>query len=149
MTKTGRIVAVCLSEKAGVPKRPVPAGVLVEDSGLQGDAHAGTPNRQVSLLAEASIATMRGKGADLNPGDFAENLTIEGVGVGDLPLGARVLLEGGAELVITQIGKACHTGCAIRDIVGDCVMPREGVFARVAKGGEVRPGDKFKVAPPP
>lgn len=146
MTKTGRIVAVCLSEKAGVPKAPVPAGVLVEDSGLQGDAHAGTPNRQVSLLAEASIATMRGKGVELHPGDFAENLTIEGVGIADLPLGARVVLESGAELEITQIGKACHKGCAIREIVGDCVMPREGAFARVLKGGEVRPGDTFTVA---
>lgn len=146
MAATGRIVAVCLSERKGTTKTPAPSGVLVEDFGLRGDAHAGAALRQVSLLCERSIDTMRGKGVELKPGDFAENLTIAGIEIADLPLGARVSLERGAELEIAQIGKECHRGCAIREIVGDCVMPREGVFARVVKGGEVRPGDTFTVA---
>jgi len=145
MSKRGRIVAVCLSDKTGTTKTPAPVGKLVEDFGLEGDAHAGTPNRQVSLLCLGSIAGMRRKAPDLKPGDFAENLTLDGCNWRDLPLGAAIKLERGPVLEITQIGKECHAGCAIRELVGDCVMPREGVFARVVAGGEVRPGDGFEV----
>jgi len=145
MPDTGRIVAVCLSEKTGMVKTPVSAGTLVADFGLEGDAHAGTPKRQVSLLCMQSIAKMRGKGMDLAPGDFAENLTVEECGPDVLVLGATLQLQRGPVLEVTQIGKECHAGCAIREQIGDCVMPREGVFARVVIGGEVRPGDSFKV----
>jgi len=144
MSKTGRIVAVCLSREKGTTKKPVPSAVLVEDFGLEGDAHAGTA-RQVSLLCESSIEKMRAKGADLSPGDFAENLTITGVNADDLPLGARIGLSRGPVLEVTQIGKECHSDCAIRELIGDCVMPREGVFARVVTGGSVAPGDTFEV----
>ena len=145
MAKTGRFVAVCLSEEKGTTKKPVLAGLLVEDFGFEGDAHGGTPKRQVSLLCESSIAKMRAKGADPSPGDFAENLTIDGITIDDLPLGAHIRLERGPVLEVTQIGKECHSGCAIRELIGDCVMPREGVFARVVTGGEVAPGDTFEV----
>ena len=147
MADSGRIAAVCLSERTGTTKTPVPVGTLVEDFGFEGDAHAGTPKRQVSLLCMQSIDKMRGKGMDLSPGDFAENLTLEACNFSALALGATLRVQRGAVLEITQIGKECHAGCAIREQIGDCVMPREGVFARVLVGGEVRPGDSFEVIP--
>jgi len=146
MGEQGRVVAVCLSAAKGKPKAPVEAATLVEDSGVKGDAHAGTPDRQVSLLCAASVRKMQGRGMDIGPGDFAENLNISGVEVRDLPIGARIAFQRGPELEVTRIGKECHAGCAIRDIIGDCAMPREGVFARVVRGGEVRPGDSFEVS---
>lgn len=142
---TGRIVAVCRSTEKGTSKKPIPLGRLVPDHGLEGDAHAGTPKRQVSLLCLPSIEKMRAALPGLAPGDFAENLTVEGCAWTDLPLGARLRLERGALMEITQIGKECHAGCAIRRQVGDCVMPREGLFARVVEGGDVAPGDTFEV----
>ena len=145
MAKRGRIVAVCLSPKKGTSKSPVPCGHLRADFGLEGDAHAGTPGRQVSLLCLVSIDKMRAKGIELAPGDFAENLTVEGCAAGDFAPGIRIALQQGPLLEVTQIGKQCHSGCAIRKLVGDCVMPREGVFARVVKGGDVSPGDSFEV----
>jgi len=145
MSKHGRLVAVCLSEEKGTTKKPVRAGRLLEEFGFEGDAHAGTPRRQVSLLCESSIEQMRAKGAELGPGDFAENLTITGVTIDDLPLGAQITLSSGPVLEVTQIGKECHSDCAIRELIGDCVMPREGVFARVVTGGSVAPGDTFEV----
>ena len=145
MGKRGEVIAVCLSSEKGASKKPVERAVLTEDFGFEGDAHAGTPRRQVSLLCEASIDKMRAKGADVKPGDFAENLTVDGVTSDDFPMGAVVRFEGGAILEITQIGKECHAGCAIRDLIGDCVMPREGLFARVVRGGEVCPGEAFEV----
>lgn len=145
MGKRGEVIAVCLSAEKGVSKKPVERALLREDFGFESDAHAGTPRRQVSLLCESSIAKMRVKGANVGAGDFAENLTVGGVTSGDFPVGAVVSFAGGAVLEITQIGKECHTGCAIRDLVGDCVMPREGLFARVVRGGEVRPGEAFEV----
>ncbi len=139
------VVAVSVSDRKGVVKENVPEARLVVAHGLAGDAHAGKWHRQVSLLAIESIDKMRAAGAAVNPGDFAENITTRGLKVDSLPIGTRVRIGPEAELTITQIGKQCHAGCAIRELVGDCIMPREGVFARVDKGGLVRPGDLIEV----
>ncbi len=136
----GRVVAVSLGTRKGERKRQVPSVVLVEDHGVRGDAHAGPGERQVSLLARESIETMRKTGLDVGPGDFAENVTVEGLGVPDLLVGEK-LRVGEALLEITRVGKECHDRCAIYVQAGDCVMPREGVFARVLRGGKVSPGD--------
>ena len=141
----GRIVAVSVSDRKGVVKHNVPEAVLQVDHGLAGDAHAEGGHRQVSLLAQESIDKMAALGVAVKPGDFAENLTVQGLSVMTLPVGARLQVGAGAILEITQIGKACHKGCAIREQVGDCVMPQEGVFARVIKGGVVKPGDVIEV----
>jgi MOSC domain-containing protein YiiM len=141
----GHIVAVSISDRKGVVKHNIPQGRLVVEHGLEGDAHAEGGKRQVSLLALESIDKMRAAGAQVNPGDFAENLTTQGLDVCSLPVGAHLKVGAEVELVITQIGKACHKGCAIRDLVGDCVMPREGIFARVIQGGLVQPGDLIEV----
>lgn len=141
----GRVVAVSLSDKKGVVKHNVPEAHLLVEHGLAGDAHAEGGRRQVSLLALESIDKMRAAGADVKPGDFAENLTTRGIAVDALPIGTRLKVGEEAELIVTQLGKACHKGCAIRDLVGDCIMPREGIFARVVKGGRIRPGDVVEV----
>ena len=136
-----RVVAVCRSDEKGVSKEPVPEGIIGE-GGLAGDAHADcATHRQVSLLALESISKMRDSGMDLKPGDFAENLTTEGIDLVSLPIGARINIGGEVILEITQIGKKCHTGCAIFRQVGRCIMPKEGVFTRVVCGGTVRAGD--------
>jgi MOSC domain-containing protein YiiM len=142
---SGKLVAVSVSDRKGVVKHNVPQALLQVDHGLEGDAHAEGGHRQVSLLAKESIDKMVAAGAMVKPGDFAENLTIEGLEVMNLPVGTLLKVGGEVELEITQIGKACHKGCAIRELVGDCVMPREGVFARVIKGGVVAPGDTVEV----
>jgi len=139
------VVAVSVSDRKGEVKHNVPAAELVVEHGLAGDAHAEGGIRQVSLLALESIDKMRAAGAKVNPGDFAENITTRGLAVDNLPIGTHLRVGSEAELTITQIGKACHKGCAIRELVGDCIMPREGVFARVVKGGLVRPGDLIEV----
>lgn len=140
------VIAVCTSRKKGIRKEPVAEGTLKEDYGLIGDAHAGClPNRQVSLLALESIGKMKSRGLELSPGDFAENLTIEGIDLCHLPIGTRVFVGDEVVLEISQIGKECHTACAIRRQVGDCIMPREGVFARVIRGGRVKPNDSVKI----
>jgi MOSC domain-containing protein YiiM len=141
----GRIHAVSVSNRKGVVKHNVAQARLVVDHGLAGDVHAEGGIRQVSLLSLASINKMVAAGARVKPGDFAENLTVEGLEVMTLPVGTRLKVGGTVELEITQIGKACHQGCAIREQVGDCVMPREGVFARVLKEGLVQPGDVIEV----
>jgi molybdenum cofactor synthesis domain-containing protein len=140
----GRVLSVNLSDKKGVQKEPVAAVTLVADHGVQDDAHAGPWHRQVSLLADESAATMRAAGGDVDVGDFGENITTEGLRVSDLPVGARLRL-GPALVEVTQIGKECHAHCAIYHQVGDCVMPREGIFVRVLEGGEVRAGDEIRV----
>ncbi len=140
------VIAVCTSEKKGTVKKPVAEVMIKEDFGVVGDAHADcTTHRQVSLLAIESIDKMRGKGLELKPGDFAENITIEGIDLTALPIGTRLNVGKEVVLEMTQIGKECHAACAIRKLVGDCIMPREGIFARVIQGGHVKPGDAIKI----
>ncbi len=139
-TTTGTLVAVSASETKGVRKHNLERALLKAGWGIEGDAHAGEWHRQISLLAQESIDKMRALGLDVSSGDFAENLTTLGIDVPHLHIGDR-LRVGEAELEVTQIGKECHTRCAIYQQAGDCVMPKEGVFARVLKGGTVRPGD--------
>jgi MOSC domain-containing protein YiiM len=140
------IIAVCKSEKKGTRKKSVPEVTLKEEFGVIGDAHADcTTHRQVSLLAIESIDKMREKGFDLKPGDFAENLTTRGVDLVSLPLGTRFRVGENVVLEMTQIGKECHAGCEIRRLVGDCIMPREGIFTRVIQGGNVKAGDIIKI----
>lgn len=134
-----RVEAVCVSEKKGGPKTPVDAAVLEKDRGFAGDAHAGPGDRQVSLLAVESLAKMRG-GCTVKPGDCAENILTSGVDWPALPVGTRFRI-GDAVLEITRIGKECVRKCAVYHRLGDCILPREGAFARVLRGGVVRPGD--------
>jgi molybdopterin adenylyltransferase len=140
----GRVLSVNVAAEKGVAKRPQSSVALVAEHGVKDDAHAGPWHRQVSLLADASVDSMRSLGADVGPGAFGENVTTEGINVCALPVGARLRL-GAALVEITQIGKECHDRCAIYARVGDCVMPREGVFARVLIGGKVEPGDPIVV----
>lgn len=134
------VIAVCISENKGERKTPVAAAELRENHGFVGDAHAGEWHRQVSLLAQESIDKMRAMGLDVTAGDFAENITTSGIELVTLPIGT-LLKVGGTLLEVTQIGKECHTRCAIYYQAGDCVMPKEGIFARVLNGGMVKPGD--------
>lgn len=144
-----KIVAVCTSASKGERKKDVGRALLIKNHGLEGDAHAGEPRREVSLLSLACIEKMRAKGLAVGPGDFAENLTVEGmIDLPSLPPGTRLFLSGGPVLRVTQIGKKCHGRCAIYEQAGDCVMPREGIFAEVLLGGEVRTGDELNAAPP-
>jgi MOSC domain-containing protein YiiM len=136
---TGRIVAVNISPGKGERKVPVASAELREDHGIVGDAHAGDWHRQVSLLAEESIDKMRRLGLDVDPGAFAENLTTRGIDLISLPIGSRLAL-GEVLLEVTQIGKECHARCAIYHQAGDCVMPKEGIFARVLKSGRLAAG---------
>lgn len=140
-----KVVAVCRSDKKGTRKEVVAECVLREDYGLVDDAHADCcTHRQVSLLAVESIDKMRQLGLDVGPGDFAENLTTEGIDLVSLPVGTRLSVGEEVTLEITQIGKECHTRCAIFRQVGQCVMPEEGVFARVIRGGVVEAGDSIR-----
>lgn len=140
----GTAVSVCISEKKGTAKHPVPEIILRVGHGIDGDAHAGNWHRQVSLLAVESVEPMRKLIPDLPIGAFAENILTEGIVLKSLPVGT-VLQAGEALLAVTQIGKECHADCAIRKAVGDCVMPREGIFAIVLQGGVLRPGDSIEV----
>lgn len=137
----GRILAVCISERKGERKNDVGGGLLIENFGLQGDAHAGEWHRQVSLLGDESIDKMRAAGLDVGAGDFAENLTIIGINLPALPIGTQLRVGSTALLEVTQIGKECHHHCAIYQQAGDCVMPREGIFAKVLRGGPVDKDD--------
>ncbi len=141
----GTVVAVCRSENKGERKKDYGSGVLVTGHGFEEDAHAGDWHRQVSLLALESIDKMRIKGLDVNSGDFAENITTEGLVLPDLPLGTRMQLGDDVVLEVTQIGKVCHDRCAIYEQAGDCVMPREGIFTKVLQGGRVKTGDTITV----
>ena len=141
-----KVVSVSISEQKGMRKTPVTSALLKQEHGLAGDAHAGDWHRQVSLLAMESIEKMQRMGLDVHPGDFAENITTEGIELTALPVGSRLSL-GEAEVEITQIGKTCHTRCAIYQQAGDCVMPKEGVFARVLREGTVKPGDRVDILP--
>ena len=141
----GKVAAVCISARKGERKRPIPAITVEEGHGIIGDAHAGDWHRQVSLLASESIEKMRAKGLAVKAGDFAENITTHGIELATLPVGTQLRI-GRVLLEVTQIGKECHTRCAIYYQAGDCVMPKEGIFARVLRGGEIRPGDRIVTA---
>ncbi len=139
------IIAVCTSTKKGIRKEAIAEGLFQTEHGLVGDAHAGAiDRRQVSLLATESIDKMRSRGLELVPGDFAENLTTEGIDLHHLPIGTRLTVGDEVALEISQIGKECHTACAIRRKVGECIMPEEGVFARVITGGTIKTGDPIR-----
>ena len=137
-----QVAAVCISENKGERKTPVDSVELQENHGIVGDAHAGDWHRQVSLLATESIEKMRALGLDVDSGDFAENITTSGIELVSLPVGTRLQI-GETVLEVTQIGKECHNRCAIYYQAGDCVMPKEGIFARVISGGVVKPGDEI------
>ena len=140
------VIAVCQSEKKGTRKKPVAEVLIKEDYGVMGDAHADClTHRQVSLLAIESVDKMRSQSFDLKPGDFAENITTQGIDLVSLPIGTRIMAGDEVVLEMSQIGKECHTACAIRRQVGDCIMPREGIFARVIHGGHVRAGDLINI----
>jgi len=141
----GRIVAVCTSAQKGERKKNTGRGILVANHGLEGDAHAGPWHRQVSLLALESIAKMQAKGLKVGPGDFAENLTTEGIDLLSLPVGTRLKIGSRVLAEVTQIGKKCHSHCAIYEQAGDCVMPREGIFVAILEGGPVQVGDSLEV----
>lgn len=141
----GKVIAINISEKKGVPKTAVETANFIEDFGIEGDAHAGKWHRQVSLLGDESIEKIRMQGVEgLCTGRFAENLTTEGIILYELPVGTQLQI-GDTVQEVTQIGKECHQHCAIYHQVGDCVMPREGIFTRVIKGGTVKAGDLIKV----
>lgn len=137
----GTVTSVNLSAKKTVRKTRGTHGTLVLDRGFEGDAHAGDWHRQVSLLSAESIGTMQAKGLDVDAGDFAENITTTGIDLLALPVGSRIRVGETAVLEISQIGKVCHTKCAIYYQAGDCVMPREGIFAVVREAGDVNVGD--------
>jgi MOSC domain-containing protein YiiM len=139
-----QVTAVCISNKKGVQKRPVPEITVKKGHGIAGDAHAGDWHRQVSLLGEESVDKLRAHFPDLPAGAFAENILTKGLTLYELPIGTK-LRVGGTLLEVTQIGKECHKGCAIREVTGDCVMPREGIFAIVLEEGAIRPGDDIEI----
>lgn len=140
----GKIVAINISKKKGIPKTNVQQATLIENYGIEGDTHAGNWHRQISLLGIESIKKMREKGLNVRPGAFAENITTEFLNLPKLNIGDKITI-GDSVLEITQIGKECHTKCAIYYQAGDCVMPREGIFARVLKGGIIKVDDDLKI----
>ncbi len=144
-TTKGRIKAISISEKRGTQKTNIPEAELKIDFGIVGDAHAADWHRQVSLLAIESIDKMIAKGANVSPGNFAENITTEGIELLELSVGSKIKLGKSVELEITQFGKKCHNRCEIFEQVGDCIMPREGVFAKVNKGGLIKVDDIIEV----
>lgn len=142
----GRVMAVCTSPAKGTQKQDVGQAVFIEDFGIEGDAHAGKWHRQVSLLSYEKIEEFRKRGAEVAFGAFGENLVVEGIDFKTLPIGTRFRCNE-VELVLTQIGKQCHHGCEIFQKMGDCIMPREGVFTKVEKGGEIKVGDMLEIIP--
>jgi MOSC domain-containing protein YiiM len=142
----GKVLAVNISQKKGEKKNNISCGLFLENLGLENDAHAEAGIiRQVSLLAKESIEKIRAKGLDVNYGDFAENLTIEGIDLPSLPIGTRLKIGREVLLEVTQIGKVCHNRCNIFYTVGDCVMPREGIFAKVLTSGEIKVDDEIEI----
>jgi cyclic pyranopterin phosphate synthase len=144
-TIKGRIKAISISSEKGVQKTNVSCAELKAEHGIVGDAHAGKWHRQVSLLGSESIQKMLDKGANVEPGNFAENITTEGINVHELPIGTRLKVGESISLEVTQIGKECHSHCAIYQQIGDCIMPREGIFAKVLQGGRIEVGDVIEV----
>jgi len=139
------VIAVCTSANKGERKKPVDSVSLRENHGIIGDAHAGDWHRQVSLLAQESIEKMQRMGLSVSAGDFAENITTIGIDLPSLPIGTQLVI-GETLLEVTQIGKECHTRCAIYEQAGDCVMPKEGIFVKVLRGGTIEPGDQITVS---
>jgi MOSC domain-containing protein YiiM len=141
-----RIVAVSTSPVTGTKKTNVMHGILLENYGLLGDGHAeNRTHRQLSLLAVESIQKMRDLGLEVNPGDFAENITTEGIELVDLPVGTKIIMGNNSILEVTQIGKECHSPCEIGRTVGECIMPTEGIFCKVLEGGKIKVGDELKI----
>lgn len=140
----GKIIAVCTSEKKGVQKNKQGEINLVVDHGIEGDAHAGKWHRQVSLLSYEKIEAFKERGANVDDGAFGENVVVSGIDLSALPVGTH-MTSGEVLLEVTQIGKECHQHCAIYHAVGDCIMPREGIFTKVLKGGIIREGDEISV----
>ena len=140
-----KIVSIAMSKKKGTRKVQVDQASLIQDHGLEGDAHAGPWHRQVSFLASESIEKAKKKGLHVTYGDFAENVVTSGINWQKVPVGAMVFLGDSAIVKITQIGKECHNKCAIYYLAGDCIMPREGIFARVLKGGKIHCGDMIRI----
>lgn len=138
----GKVLAVCISDKKGIQKKNVHSAEFIRNYGIKGDAHAGKWHRQVSLLSYDKIEAFRARGAEVTDGAFGENLIVEGIDFRSLPIGT-IFQCNDVELILTQIGKECHTGCNIYHQMGDCIMPREGVFARVLTGGIISEGDEF------
>ena len=146
MAVSGTVIGVCISSKKSVRKKNIGSGVLIDNFGLEGDAHADAEtHRQISLLAIESIKKMQDMGAKVGIGDFAENIATEGINLLSLPIGAQIKVGMEAILEITQHGKVCHTPCAIYYQAGMCIMPQEGIFARVLHGGPVKTGDEIIV----
>jgi MOSC domain-containing protein YiiM len=141
---TASVVAVCISQNKGERKTPVESVALLPNHGIVGDGHAGDWHRQVSLLAQESIDKMRQMGLDVTAGDFAENITTQGIDLPALPVGAQLKI-GRARVEVTQIGKECHTRCAIYHQAGDCVMPKEGIFVKVLQGETIQAGDSIEI----
>ena len=142
----GKIISINISDKKGVRKKPVKEAILKTDFGMEGDAHASSKwHRQVSLLALESIKKMQDKGLKVNPGDFAENITTEGIDLLKFPVGTKMIIGNNIEVEVSQIGKVCHTRCEIYNQAGDCVMPKEGIFVKVLKGGKIKEGDEIVV----
>ena len=144
-----KIVSIAVIKKKGTRKKTTDEALLVQNHGIESDAHAGPWHRQVSFLAMESIQKMRDLGLDVSFGDFAENIATSGINWPDLPIGTQVKLGGSAVVEITQIGKECHTKCAIYHMAGDCIMPTEGVFGKVLKGGRIRCGDRVRIGDDP
>ncbi len=144
-TQKGKVLAVNISEDKGTKKANIQSCALLKDFGLKGDAHGGPWHRQVSLLANESIEKMRAMGLNVGYGDFAENITTEGMDLVHLPIGTEIRIGNSVTLRVTQIGKECHERCAIYYQAGDCVMPKEGIFAEVIREGEVKVGDEIVI----
>lgn len=136
-----KIVSLAVSKKKGTRKQIVDEALLIQDHGIEGDAHAGPWHRQVSFLAAESIENARRQGLEVTFGDFAENIATSGIPWQEIPLGTQLRLGDSVLVEVTQIGKECHNRCAIYYMAGDCIMPKEGIFARVLQGGKIRPGD--------
>lgn len=144
MKQTGEVVAVCTSDEKGIAKQDVGVALLIAGHGIEKDAHAGNWHRQVSLLSYDKVEEFRKRGGEVQHGDFGENLLVSGIDFAKLPIGTH-LSCGDVLLEVTQIGKECHAHCAIYHKVGDCIMPREGIFAKVIKGGKIGKGDLLHV----
>jgi MOSC domain-containing protein YiiM len=140
-----KVLAVCISLKKGEQKKEIDFGECVVDFGIKGDAHGGDWHRQISLLAKESVDEMRARGVTLENGDFAENIVTEGINLKKLPIGSRLLIGDDVVLEVTQIGKECHSGCVIMQKAGKCVMPTDGIFAKVINPGKIKAEDEIVI----